>query len=317
MTLLKQFEASVTGSDLSNHFRTTRIRLTIFCFIILSILLLFVGYSTFETSRRGFDRIPPPTEIEIESGRGIREKIMKYNMQVRMKNLEQLQQSIIINHFFLIVLLTAIAWISLYYLLKPLSDTYREKEEFLKYTTHELRTPLAILKSDLQLSLQENDINEIKKTNKSALEEIDRLHLLASGFLLQLSGEKATKPIASIDITILVNDIWKSLESVNENHLKLEIKGSSYITKLDKNGIFHLMFNILDNSIKHGKPETIVKVILDQANDKIIVKNETEANEYIEGVGLEIIHKSASELGAKTSTNLNNGIFEIVINGIV
>ena len=193
MTLLKQFEDSVTGLDLSNHFRSTRVKLTIFCFIILSILLLVTGYTTFETSKRGFDRNPPLAEIEAESGRNIRDKIINYNMQVRAKNLEQLQLSIVINHFFLIILLTAITWISLYYLLKPLSETYREKEEFLKYTSHELRIPLAILKSDLQLSLRENDIQEIKKTNKNSLEEIDRLHLLASGFLSELSGEKKAK----------------------------------------------------------------------------------------------------------------------------
>ncbi|MBC7471867.1 MAG: HAMP domain-containing histidine kinase [candidate division SR1 bacterium] len=315
MTLLKQFEASVTGSDLSNHFRTTRIRLTIFCFIILSILLLFVGYSTFETSRRGFDKIPSP--IEIESGRGIREKITNYNMQVRIQNLEHLQRSIIINHFFLIVLLTAIAWISLYYLLKPLSDTYKEKEKFLKYITHELRTPLAILKSDLQLSLQENDISEIKKTNKSSLEEIDRLHLLASGFLSQLSGEKASKPISNIDIAVLVSDIWSSLESINENRLKLEIKGSPYITKVNKNDIFHLLFNILDNCIKYSKSETVVEIIFEQVNNKIIVKNQTEASQYTEGVGLEIIQKSANDLGAEMSVNLDKDIFKLIIKGIV
>jgi signal transduction histidine kinase len=316
MTLLKQFEASVTGSDLCNHFHKIRIRLTIFCFIILSVLLLFIGYSTFETSRRGFDRIPPPTEIEIESGRGIRDKIINYNMQVRIQNLEQLQRSIIINHFFLIILLTVIAWFSLYYLLKPLSDTYREKEAFLKHTTHELRTPLAILKSDLQLSLQENDINEIKKINTSSLEEIDRLHLLASSFLGQLSGENTMPSISDVELAALIKDIWKSLGRINENNLSLSVNGKSYISKANKDKLFHLFFNILDNCIKHGKPKTTIVVTLDQSNNNILVTNQTEISEYNPGVGLEIIQKNANELKADISINLDDNLFKLKLSNL-
>jgi signal transduction histidine kinase len=317
MTLLKQLETLATGSDLSSHFRAVRIKLTIFCFLSLSVLLIFVGFSTVETSRQGFERVaPPPIEFEINSGKGSRDKFIDYARLVRQRNLEELQMAIFINHSLLVLLLTFLAWISFYYLLKPISETYKEKEQFLKHTTHELRTPLAILKSDLQLSLQERNIDEIKKINISALEELDRLHLLASTFLLDLSDEKTLPEIQKVEILNIISNTWDSLKSVNTNNIILNIKGASYTTYNNQTKLNHVIFNALDNAIKYAKPNSIVNIKLDQISKSISIENKIESSDYIEGVGIEIMRKYINQMGAVLTTVANNDRFNLTINNL-
>jgi signal transduction histidine kinase len=316
MTLLKQLETLATDSDLSSHFKTVRIRLTLFCFIILTILLIITGYSTFETSRISFEnpRVVQPIDITVQQD--IRQKVFEYNRQVRIENLEKLQTTIFAGHFFLIILLTIFAWISLYYLLKPISDTYKEKEEFLKHVTHEIRTPLAILKSDLQLSLQEKELNEIKKNNRSSLEEIDRLHNLASGFLNELSGEKPDIQMTEIYVKPMIEEIWQSLQSINTRKLNINITGDSYITKDHKDSLFHVVFNIIDNAVKYAKPGSTVSAHLDQSKKLILITNETASEKYQEGVGMEIIRKNVTNLDGTTKIKLEKNVFSITIKGI-
>jgi signal transduction histidine kinase len=317
MTLLKQLEVLATGSDLSDHFRTVRIKLTIFCFLSLSILLIFIGFSTFETSRKGFERVsPPPIEFEINSGKGAREKFVDYARLVRQRNLEELQAAIFINYSLLVSLLTFLSWVSFYYLLKPISENYREKEEFLKHTTHELRTPLAILKSDLQLSLQEKNIDEIKKINTSALEELDRLHTLASGFLLDLSGENTQSSKVKTDMLEIINRSWSSLNSVNLHKITLSTEGTSYITTNDQTKLNQIIFNALDNSVKYAKPDTEVKIALDHDIQSISIANETELTDYKEGVGIEIMKKNVAEFGGSLKTSLDQSRFVLEIKGL-
>lgn len=288
MTFLKQLEIWVTGSDLNENFRAVRAKLTLFCFIFMALLFTVTGYSTYESTKFSLAASQPPEPPSFQSPQSLRDEIRSYNRELRRRNLERLQTAITINNASLVGLLTIFGWLSLYFILKPISDTYEQKEQFVKHASHELRTPLAILKSDLQLSLVENDIENIKKTNQASISEVDRLHNLASGLLGKLSQQQNKSQ--TVDMKQQIEEIWISLTSINQNNITLNYTNNQTLKVQNDPALLHqILFNILDNAVKYATPKTDLKVSINKKTKIVHFENQTSAQTIKPGVGMEII----------------------------
>lgn len=316
MTLLKRFETLATGSDLSSHFQAIRVKITILSTTMLTVLLIVIGYSTIQLTRNTILNNQPPELASFESRHGLREEIRQFNSVIELRNIERIEKAILASNAILVVVLAAVTWFALYFFLKPISETYREKEEFLKHASHDLRTPLAIIKSDLQLSLHDSDIATIKETNKSALEEIDRLHLLASGFLKDLSGTKTKDINGHTNVKTLISGVWDSLRSISTRQIMLDLQGSDYVISGNKDAFYQTFYNVLDNCIKYSKTGSTIEVQLSSSDKIIEIKNTTENMDYKPGTGIEIIQKNISSIGAKVQLSSKNNVFRVIIKNL-
>jgi len=72
--------------------------------------------------------------------------------------------------------------------LKPIEKALDEQKRFISDASHELRTPLTALKSEIEVSLRDKNLNlkEAQKLLQSNLEEVDKIQSL-SNYLLTLS----------------------------------------------------------------------------------------------------------------------------------
>lgn len=320
MTLLSQFAESVIGSTLPRQFRRTRLSLTLLIFLALSVLLLVSGINAYEQTRAGFEahRVPP-NAIIITPGndRGApnnaairiqREKILD---KEREDFLRQTRNHILVTNAALVLLLTGISWLSLFFLLKPLAQSLREREIFLENASHELRTPLAILHSNLSLSEHETDVFELKKTQKEALFEIKRLQNLSDTLLNRLQQNVV---LSRSSLRVLFDRVWKKMPQTTMRLQNKIPSGMKILT--DTLQCEQLVFNILDNAVTHGVSGAVVHVELGE-NQAVRVSNPItpDITECTHGIGMRVQDTIAGQLGVSLERQISQGVFEIIISG--
>ena len=138
-----------------------------------------------------------------------------------------------------------------------LKDSFQRINQFSIDVSHELKTPLTILKGETELALRKDRTNEeYKKSLESNLEEIDRMSHIIDDLLLLSKAE--TKDIRlnvdKVDLRDLLADVCLNMKIFGEN------KGVEIIAKElediriigDELKLRRMITNIVENGIKYG-----------------------------------------------------------------
>lgn len=138
-----------------------------------------------------------------------------------------------------------------------LQKSFTSMQQFTSDAAHELRTPLAVLRSETEVALRgERSADEYRDVLHSQLEEIDRISRLADQ-LLFLSREDAGQPppiAVAVRLAPLVADVTDQLRpAASARSLSLRLAGSfPDCTVLgDPDRLRRLLVNLIDNSIKY------------------------------------------------------------------
>jgi signal transduction histidine kinase len=143
--------------------------------------------------------------------------------------------------------------------------------------SHELKTPLAVIKEALLL-LSEGSLGAVNEKQKKFLDlstqNVERLNRLIDEFLdsaRQANSSSSTKRIL-FDITDVVKAIMDSLNMIAKNRgivmegvipdKKIEIWG-------DPDKLNQVISNLVDNAIKYSRPAGLVRVSLEEGEDSV------------------------------------------------
>ncbi|MEJ5245078.1 MAG: HAMP domain-containing sensor histidine kinase [Bacteroidota bacterium] len=122
--------------------------------------------------------------------------------------------------------------------------------------SHELKTPLTILRGELELSLNSaQTVEDYQEVVASALDEVIRLSNVVSTVLEIARSENSNHSLnySRINLSDMVNDICEDMEIVaEEKNIKIykNIQSEVFIDG-DKNKIQQVVINLIDNSIKY------------------------------------------------------------------
>jgi signal transduction histidine kinase len=305
MTLLKPFMVWATGSDLSNKFKRIRLQLLGLSILLLSLIVVLSAISTITSTSSGIDEVRRRPYIEGTFGSGIMNQFQELERLRRNDTIQRVQDVIIVNNLLLAVFLTMLTWFMLYFILKPLSDEVTKREQFLSYASHELRTPLAILKSELQLLEGEKDNKKLHLARKSALGEIDRLNDLSTTLLSTLSNNQK---VVIVNLVRLITDINSKVQVLNERNISVSIlEESKYVTSINKDKLYLLLSNIIDNLYRYSTKESTVTISIHGNVKQIQFQSSTNITTIVEGVGMELCRKISKELGFAYSYSLSKG----------
>lgn len=184
-----------------------------------------------------------------------------------------------------------------------------EKNEFFINMSHELKTPLNVIYSALQMEMNYYNkitINDIKKYNKIINQNCMRLIKLVNNILdLSKIEQGFFKPILVVENIInIVEDTTLSITSFVENkkmNLVFDTEIEELYYKCDANLIERIMLNLLSNAVKYGKEEGTIKVYIYIKESKelvISVKND--------GIGIpETMQKKIFDRFQKVDTSLS------------
>jgi OmpR-family two-component system manganese-sensing sensor histidine kinase len=170
-------------------------------------------------------------------------------------------QDILLNRFLTIDLIIIFFVVILGFFLthktlQPIKANLLKQKRFIADAAHELRTPIAVIISGLEVNLENKklDFSSAKKTLINTLDEMREFSELSNN-LLDLS--KYDMPIQTKHEVVFVDELLKSIVEKNKSLAKLkEIKieteiESPVIILGNKMELSRVFYNILDNAIKY------------------------------------------------------------------
>lgn len=232
----------------SNPFDQAKIKLTFFYVLIMTLIIIFFSSILFFTLEKNTRDIID----EVEVTQSIKEEL--YSRQT-----DNLQNIIIISDLFILILIT----ISSYYLahktLKPIKDSLDSQKKFTADASHDLRTPLAIMRTENEVLIQNpnSSIIDYRQVVRSNLEEISKMSSLVEDLLL-IARTENTLDVSNLEKVDLKNSlnilIQKNQKQFENKHLKLEIENElSVYLKINKYNLERALQNILQNAINYTK----------------------------------------------------------------
>ncbi|MEI6728629.1 MAG: histidine kinase dimerization/phospho-acceptor domain-containing protein [bacterium] len=300
MTLFSQFTAVVTGSKLQTQFRKTRLSISLLIALLLTPILVLSGFNVYLTTKVNL-QVQKDRQISAMSKRPtilLGEEFLAEQELVRQNILEEVGQRVLVGQSLIFVYLMTLSWFSLYFLLKPLSDSQVLKEKFLAQASHELRTPLAILYSELSLNKNSKNLSELKQVHQEAIIEIKRLQNLSDTLLSQLDDQQQNEEQTQLKPSQIVDQIISKLEAIDDKNLSFENKiPAKFALTTQANKFYQLWFNLLDNALKYSSAKGLVSIDFDLDQKKFSLVNPTEVVQIKPGVGLQICEDLSQQLG--------------------
>ena len=183
---------------------------------------------------------------------------------------------------------------SLIYASKEINKTDELRRDLLANVSHDLKTPLTMIKAYAEMVRDLNKDNE-KKRNENLniiIEETDRLTLLVNDILnlSKLEANKENLDITEFDLVNLIENIIKKYNIIKETEnynfvLKLPEKA---LVKGDVNKISQVIYNLVNNAINYtGDDLTVIIEIIE--NKKTYTVNIIDSGKGIKKEELNII----------------------------
>lgn len=164
--------------------------------------------------------------------------------------------------------------------LARLEQAVGEMRQFSTALAHELRTPLAALRGDIEMAMAQPGLSEeVQRRFVSQLEEIDRLKRLIDRILTLARAEAGEIPLtrSRLDLGALAASLVDQLEPVAQaKNLILQCDhAEDVVVEGDADWLTRLLLNLLDNAIKFtpGGGRVVVTVSREGSEARLAVQD--------------------------------------------
>ena len=147
-------------------------------------------------------------------------------------------------------------------MLARIEAAFRRERAFVDDASHELRTPIAILRGELELTAEDaDDPDAVRAGTQSALEEVDRLaHLTDDLLTLSRADAGALAPrLVATDLgeaaTAALGRIPPSAEGVS-----VGVEGESVTALIDPDLFERMLVNLLTNAQRYARSRIVVDI---------------------------------------------------------
>jgi signal transduction histidine kinase len=144
--------------------------------------------------------------------------------------------------------------------LERLEYGYRVQQEFLATAAHELKTPLTLIRSQIELGVDEG-------SREVLLQDVSRMGRQVQQLLhLAEASEPQNYEFASVDTESLVFEVMNYLERLaNQQGVRMQAAVAPGLTlaRADRGALFTLLKNLLENAIQHSRAGGVVQLRAD------------------------------------------------------
>lgn len=234
----------------------------------------------------------------------------KYALKIALENsvyvvyLKSVRFEILRYFFFALIILAILSMLFSYYALLPLKKALHLTEEFSRDILHDLGTPLAALRLNIN---RLHIVSEDERKFQRILSSIETIFVLGDNLRTYLDGHIYQSQ--KVDLLAIVKDRVQIFTKLHPN-ISFYIEGKTVMLLVNRDAIVRIIDNLLSNAAKYNKIDGFVKITIDEKN-KIVqiedngigIKDPKRAFErfYKEqerglGIGLHIVKKLCEEL---------------------
>lgn len=145
--------------------------------------------------------------------------------------------------------------------LEPIKQAHEAQARFTSDAAHELRTPLAVMQTEIEVSLRDKKAGkkQYKDTLKSGLEEVSRLRLLTDRLLRLASQDSLPFEVVSLERAV-AESVGHNLAQAKQRKIVI----NNQVGQDKAYGHFESVVNVvdilLDNAVKYSPPNTTVTI---------------------------------------------------------
>ena len=164
--------------------------------------------------------------------------------------------------------------VSVNLMLDRLSESFAMQRQFSGNAAHELRTPLAIMQTKLELFAAEhkNMEGDTAELVRSQAEQLDRLSKLVHT-LLEMSNLSSAPRSDRIELAPLVEEIITDLTPLaGQNDITMEQDCDNVVITGSDALIYRLVFNLIENAVKYNRRGGSVSVSVHKENNVVVVR---------------------------------------------
>ena len=183
---------------------------------------------------------------------------------------------LVITNIFIFVVGGAISYYLARRTLQPIEEAHAVQSRFTADASHELRTPIAAMQTEIEVTLMDPNLTLAKTKNvlNSNLEELGKLTALTEGLLklAQLENTEIEQTNVAVK-TLLDNSIQrveqaanlKSIKIVRDEKAKLKILG-------DQASLTEALVTLLENAVKYSPEKTEVRVVTAKDGNNAVIQ---------------------------------------------
>ncbi|RAG81949.1 two-component sensor histidine kinase [Streptacidiphilus pinicola] len=148
----------------------------------------------------------------------------------------------------------------------------RRQRQFIADASHELRSPIAVLRTQLEVALGHPDPQVRAELVEGALQDAERLQDLAADllFLARLDAGATQRPVEPIDIAELVRVAVRARADRRVTFALDTRRGAEAVVPGDHLWLTRLVTNLLDNAERHAR--TAVEVTIRQQGATVLLR---------------------------------------------
>ncbi|MGA3182251.1 MAG: ATP-binding protein [Verrucomicrobiota bacterium] len=154
-----------------------------------------------------------------------------------------------------------------------LDGSFQRVREFTLHASHELKTPLTILRGELEIALREekNGAPPPPARLLSQIDEIDRLTKIVDGLTLLTKADagQIALHLEPVRLDELVRESFADAGILAQpSGIRVHLYACQELTiQGDRHRLRQLLLNLTDNSIKHNQPNGSVSISLERAGE--------------------------------------------------
>ncbi|MDD5209343.1 MAG: heavy metal sensor histidine kinase [Elusimicrobiales bacterium] len=151
-------------------------------------------------------------------------------------------------------------------MLARLEDSFLSERRFIQDVSHELKTPLTILKGELEVALKKaRSVGEYTAVLQSNLEETEKMSKIVGDLLTlaRFDNREVRLERSRVNLKTLLGGAAGSLSGLAEKSgasIELSRAADSIEVEADQGQLGRLFLNLLDNALKYGGPGGKIKV---------------------------------------------------------
>lgn len=258
-------------------FSRARIKLTLWYLLIIGLIVISFSAVIFKDSTHEFDRIVRTQRLWMDYPNQLPIVLPEPRLVDRpliQESEDRLKLMLVLTDFGILLLSAVASYFLAGRTLKPIEEMLSEQKRFVSDASHELRTPVTALKSEIEVGLRDKKLTlrQARELLQSNLEEADKLKQLTD-YLLALGryqGDNQIK-IEEVNLNQVISEVKDRSEILAKpKRIKIKLEVSPIKLNGNKDSLVQLLFILLDNAIKFSPDYSTVQITAQKTNEVII-----------------------------------------------